>query len=172
MIKAYVNETISTPTFTQEEMRNLFKEFCDEYDFQIEDKVIEEIYTRTNGHAGHTCFCGKKIHENVRHTNILKFNDWLPFAIQFLPKVVYALWKIGSNFQSQIQEDTESQELLLNCFLSNECHITLKYNDIQKAVNLSAVGMITGNPSTNEYWIPSPLIQEIMWSLLFIKEQL
>lgn len=77
MIKAYVNETISTPKFTQEEMRNLFKEFCDEYDFQIEDKVIEEIYTRTNGHAGHTCFCGKKIHENVRHTNILKFNDCL-----------------------------------------------------------------------------------------------
>jgi len=168
-----VNETLSTPTLTEEETKNLFKEFCNEYNFQIENTVIEDIYKRTGGHAGHTCLCGKEIHETLlRNTNTLKYDDWLPFAIQTIPKVVSARWKIGSSFQRQIQEDTESQELFLNYFLSNECHITLKDNDIQKGINLSSVGVLTGDSYSNEFWIPSPLIRAIIWSVLSINEQL
>lgn len=84
-----VSESILAPTFTKEETQNLFKEYCNEYRFQISDAVIEDIFMRTGGHAGHTCFCGKMIHEILlKKSKVLKLSDWLLFAIQRLPRKV------------------------------------------------------------------------------------
>ncbi|CAG8667086.1 10277_t:CDS:2, partial [Dentiscutata heterogama] len=44
-----VNEPFKNPNFTLEQVQFLYKEFEDEYNLTIDQEVIEDIYTQTNG---------------------------------------------------------------------------------------------------------------------------
>ncbi|CAG8821836.1 21692_t:CDS:2, partial [Racocetra persica] len=44
-----VNEPFRNPNFTMEQVEFLYKEFVDEYKLTIDQEVIEDIYTQTNG---------------------------------------------------------------------------------------------------------------------------
>jgi len=63
---------------------------------------------------------------------------------------------------------------LLNYFLG-DADRRIRLDDeknIRTAIDLSAVGVLSGDPSTNEFWIPSPLIRSVIWSCLSIRGQL
>ncbi len=170
-----VSESILTPTFTKEETTTIFKEYSEEYQVQLPDSVIEDIFTRTGGHAGHTCLCGKEIHETLlRGRSKLDFKDWLQFAIQFLPAKVSSRWKTDSRLQQQLETDKATQELLLNYFLATETR-KIRLTDsrvVQIAIDLSAVGVLAGDASTNEFWTPSALVRAVIWCTLSVHEQL
>lgn len=88
-----VSESILTPTFTSEETKDLFREYCNEYGYQIADSVIEDIFMRTGGHAGQTSLCGKMIHEILlKQRKTLKLEDWLIFTVQCLPQMAASRW--------------------------------------------------------------------------------
>ncbi|CAG8734422.1 46043_t:CDS:2, partial [Gigaspora margarita] len=60
-----VNEPFKNPNFTLEQVQFLYKEFEDEYNLTIDQEVIEDIYTQTNGHAGLVCLCGRAIYRKL-----------------------------------------------------------------------------------------------------------
>ncbi|CAG8769663.1 2587_t:CDS:2, partial [Cetraspora pellucida] len=60
-----VNEPFRNPNFTLEQVQFLYKEFSDEYELTIDQEVIENIYVRTNGHAGLVCLCGRAIYRKL-----------------------------------------------------------------------------------------------------------
>jgi len=166
-------ESITTPKFTMEDTKALFLQFCDDYGVQISDETIQDIFERTGGHPGHTCMCGKEIQESLLRGKLkLDHKDWLKFAVYELPGSVSYRWKIGSQLRTRL--DDNCQKLLLNYFLATESR-KIKLSDsnaAQIAIDLSAVGVLTGEPSTNEFWIPSPLIRAVIWSSLSISGQL
>src|SRR5690606_10991617 len=55
------------PYFSLEETKELFKQFTDEIGAILEEGIVEDIFRRTVGHPGLTCFCGKQIHERLLH---------------------------------------------------------------------------------------------------------
>jgi len=168
-----IGESITTPKFTMEDTKALFLQFYNDYGAQISEETIKDIFERTGGHPGHTCMCGKEIQESLLRGKLkLDHDDWVQFAFHTLPKSVSFRWKIGSQLRRHL--DVKCQEFLLNYFLASEDRrIFLEEEDnIQIAIDLSAVGVLAGDPATNEFWIPSPLIRSIIWSTLSFRGQL
>lgn len=68
--------------------------------------------------------------------------------------------------------DPLAQDLLLNNFLSlGDSKIRLQNNITTKvAIDLASVGVLAGDATTDEFWIPSPLIRAVIWSSLSIDE--
>lgn len=163
-----INETIQSPTFTFEETKNLFGEYCREYSVKIDDTVIVDIFDRTGGHPGQVCLCGKEIEEIMRHQNYLRIDIWLPFAVYKLPLTAAARWKTSYRLQDELKANPKIQQFLLYGFLAiGDRRLKLtKTEDIAIASSLAAVGVLAGDPTVNEYWIPSKLIRACIWSSL------
>ena len=167
--KIFSESILTCPTFTWEETQHLFLEYANEYNCQISDLVVQDIWKRTGGHAGQICLCGKVIHETIK--NKLDFKEWIQFAVKHLPTKVAFQWQISSRLQ-QLEKEEKIRDLLLNCFLANHKIRLNESHAVQIAIDLSTVGVLTGDPSTNEFWIPSPLIRAVVWSSLPIHGQL
>ncbi|GBB87121.1 hypothetical protein RclHR1_13580001 [Rhizophagus clarus] len=56
-----VGEPFYNSNLTREQVQNVFKEYMDYEIVEIDSKIIDDIYMRTNGHAGLVCLCGKVI---------------------------------------------------------------------------------------------------------------
>lgn len=76
------------PYFTKAQVEQLFKEFQDSTGVVLEKGVVDDIYYRTQGHPGITCYCGKAILENLlqlRNVHELSLKDWRTYATFQLP---------------------------------------------------------------------------------------
>ncbi|CAI2171739.1 9884_t:CDS:10, partial [Funneliformis geosporum] len=63
-----IRDSFSNPNFTKDQVKILYKEFMDEYEIEIEEQVIEDIYAQTNGHAGLVNLC--------EHCELYKINSF------------------------------------------------------------------------------------------------
>ncbi|CAG8517732.1 10350_t:CDS:2 [Paraglomus occultum] len=87
-----VKDPFPNPNFTKEQVQSLYRDFAQDYEFTIDPAIIEDIYTRTNGHAGLVCLCGKAIYvhllRKLDERRRLDSLTWLNFTINSLQKSV------------------------------------------------------------------------------------
>ncbi|GES98461.1 P-loop containing nucleoside triphosphate hydrolase protein [Rhizophagus clarus] len=83
-----VKDLVHNPNFSSERVLALFTEFGNENKIKIEDEIIADIYTQTNGHAGLVCLCGRTIEDNlfssINGDRILKYDVWERFKLNSL----------------------------------------------------------------------------------------
>ena len=58
-----VSNILEKSYFSENETKDLFQRFQTQSGKLLEEGIVEDIYYRTQGHPGLTCFCGKKIDE-------------------------------------------------------------------------------------------------------------
>jgi|SRR5581483_2705176 len=46
-----IRDSFSNPNFTKDQVKTLYNEFTKEYEIEIEDQVIEDIYVQSNGYV-------------------------------------------------------------------------------------------------------------------------
>jgi hypothetical protein len=130
-----VTESIEAPYFTIEDTKELFAQFTQATEINLEDGIIDDIFARTRGHPGLTCFCGKKIHEElaVGKSTATKAM-WLEYAIFRLPMDVPFAWATVGRLKTVIAQKSNST-FLLRHFLCSDMVVTLdeKHNDIEMA---------------------------------------
>lgn len=84
-----VSVSESAPYFDSSECKSLFQEFSENAGITLESGIVEDIFSRTSGHPGLVCFCGKKIQEELLlDTNLLTLQQWREFALFSLPRLV------------------------------------------------------------------------------------
>lgn len=81
-----ITDAIEAPYFTKEEVQLLFQEFQQQTAIHLEDGIVDHIFSLTSGHQGLTCFCGKKIHEELAAgESKVTLRQWTEFATLRLP---------------------------------------------------------------------------------------
>jgi hypothetical protein len=110
-----VTESIESPYFKLNDVVELFAQFTKATQVTLEDGIIEDIYARTRGHPGLTCFCGKKIHEDFSvGKSFVSLAAWLDFAIFILPLEVPFSWATVGRLKETIAQEPNSTFILRN----------------------------------------------------------
>ncbi|CAI2186003.1 1650_t:CDS:2 [Funneliformis geosporum] len=126
-----IRDSFSNPNFTKDQVKILYKEFMDEYEIEIEEQVIEDIYAQTNGHAGLVNLCEPKYGTFDRLIKSLSSSD-----------VSEALDLLRTHFliSLDVEDITNTTDIKLAEFLISEG--VLRNNDtidtlkvLQKAIN-------------------------------------
>ncbi|PKC55716.1 hypothetical protein RhiirA1_502660 [Rhizophagus irregularis] len=118
-----VNEPYQNPNFTFDQVKTLYKAFGDEYNFTIDPEIIKDIYTRTSGHAGLVCLCGRSIFDNlikkIGKDNKLSFINWTKFVTNSIEDAIldYATFRNMINFLKTNNKAKSAVDLLRSVFL-------------------------------------------------------
>ena len=83
-----ISDAFLAQSFTEEQVINLFGEFFkDKFLGNWDQRIAEDIYERTSGHAGLVCFCGKQIQQQIERGEIefTTYDRWIEFAAKELP---------------------------------------------------------------------------------------
>jgi hypothetical protein len=76
-----VRNAVQSPFWNLEEVTALFRELAEERRLKLDFRIIEDVFTRTGGHAGLVCLCGKAMDELfLRNKSDVQFDDWIRYA--------------------------------------------------------------------------------------------
>lgn len=115
-----VSDAIQAPYFTKEEVTTLFKQFEAKTGKKLEEGIVEDVFSRTQGHPGLTCFCGKQLDENIGYgKNEVQLSEWIDYAIFGLPQAISFAWATVGRLQQVVMEPTNSK-FLIDYFLHSE----------------------------------------------------
>ncbi|GES85879.1 P-loop containing nucleoside triphosphate hydrolase protein [Rhizophagus clarus] len=83
-----IKDSIHNPNFTLDQVQALYTEFGKDNIITIEMGVIQDIHTRTNGHAGLVCLCGRAIENHLisllDNNRIISIDLWERFSVNEL----------------------------------------------------------------------------------------
>ena len=122
-----VTESIQSPYFNEDDVRELFLQFTNATQITLEKGIIEDIFARTKGHPGLTCFCGKKIQEYLsigKQTVLL--SEWLDYAIFSLPSEVPFSWATVGRLKDCITLEPNFSFLIKYFLYSDLLPVTLR----------------------------------------------
>ncbi|RUS12685.1 hypothetical protein BC938DRAFT_478566, partial [Jimgerdemannia flammicorona] len=60
-----IAESLTNPYFSAQQTHHLFDEFAQQEEITIDHRIVDDIYSNTNGHPGLICLCGRAIAENL-----------------------------------------------------------------------------------------------------------
>ncbi|RPB01778.1 hypothetical protein L873DRAFT_1842228 [Choiromyces venosus 120613-1] len=87
-----IGELLKNPYFTSQQVHHLFKEYAWDMQIAIDPDIVDDIFSRSNGHPGLICLCGHTIEENLKMkvdpgTRSLTFDAWHDFQTEMLNKI-------------------------------------------------------------------------------------
>ncbi|CAG8678044.1 3304_t:CDS:10, partial [Gigaspora margarita] len=160
-----VNEPFKNPNFTLEQVQFLYKEFEDEYNLTIDQEVIEDIYTQTNGHAGLVCLCGRAIYRKLlsklgveMHLN---YNIWQHFTAFLLENEILEYPTFIRMKDVLLKDDTDTRRainFIQSDFLVNNNPIYVAENKKDLALFLTAEEVLVPGGDAGTFKISSPLV--------------
>ncbi|RUO95572.1 hypothetical protein BC936DRAFT_143721, partial [Jimgerdemannia flammicorona] len=118
-------ENLGGNNFRKSQVEDLFGQFCSARRIDLDPRIIEDIYSRTNGcvkHAGLVCLCGRAIDEDLKGYSgaSISFESWQSFAVTKLQEKVMnhrTFERLVKNLESKEME--EAVTLLQMRFLAN-----------------------------------------------------
>eukprot|EP01128_Nolandella_sp_AFSM9_P007600 TRINITY_DN421_c0_g1_i1.p1 TRINITY_DN421_c0_g1~~TRINITY_DN421_c0_g1_i1.p1 ORF type:complete len:618 (+),score=126.91 TRINITY_DN421_c0_g1_i1:76-1929(+) len=161
-----VREAVQAPYFTLEEVKELFRIYEEKKGFELDQRIVEDIFTRTAGHAGLVSRCGKAIDEVLLHKgSTVTYDEWIRYATFSLVKEFRdypTLIKLIHTLRRTDDEMKNARELLYLRFLPNEGSVEISSPDKEPLAHfLTAEGALR-RVAPQEYEIPSPLIRSIL----------
>ncbi|CAG8513272.1 10522_t:CDS:2 [Paraglomus brasilianum] len=164
-----VKDPFQNPNFTKEQVQSLYRDFAHDYNFIIDPAIIEDIYTRTNGHAGLVCLCGKAIYidliRKLDERRQLDFLTWLNFAIISLQKLVldYATFRKMVHTLTK-DKARQAMQLVRSAFIGFFDLVHIVDNEERNLAEfLTAEGvLIRDEESKDKFKMSSALVDELI----------
>jgi hypothetical protein len=160
---------VQSPNWTLEEVATLFQQFEKERGIKLDSRIIEDIFTRTGGHAGLICLCGKAIDDILKIKNqSIRFEDWIEYAIFYLKADMddYPTMRRLSDILSEKNPQMKScVEMLYRSFLPIDGSVEIDSfdtEDLRICQFLTSEGALRHN-GRNSYSIPCPLIRTLLF---------
>ncbi|ORZ08255.1 P-loop containing nucleoside triphosphate hydrolase protein [Lobosporangium transversale] len=119
----HVNNTIRNPYFTLDQTQQLFNDYAKDEMIKIDDEIIRDIHSKSNGHPGMICLCGRSIHEYLRSkvndsTNCLDYDTWQVFSTHNQNKRMFSYHTFRRMVDSLLSESaTDAVNLLRTDFI-------------------------------------------------------
>eukprot|EP01128_Nolandella_sp_AFSM9_P007604 TRINITY_DN421_c0_g1_i5.p1 TRINITY_DN421_c0_g1~~TRINITY_DN421_c0_g1_i5.p1 ORF type:complete len:618 (+),score=132.83 TRINITY_DN421_c0_g1_i5:76-1929(+) len=161
-----VREAVQAPYFTLEEVKELFNIYEEKKGFELDQRIVEDIFTRTAGHAGLVSRCGKAIDETLREDrSTVTYDEWLRYATFKLSTAVRrypTLTKLIHTLQKTDEQLKAARELLYHRFLPNKHSVELYDSTERRLASFLASEGALRHVTEEEYEIPSPLIRSIL----------
>ncbi len=74
-------DAIQSPPFTPEQVAELFWQFSSDRRLNLDERIVRDVYERTEGHAGCVDFCGKEMDETLlKGKSTISYEEWVQFA--------------------------------------------------------------------------------------------
>ncbi|CAG8579474.1 12231_t:CDS:2, partial [Cetraspora pellucida] len=160
-----VNEPFKNPNFTLKQVQFLYKEFEDKYNLTIDQEVIEDIYTQTNGHAGLVCLCGRAIYRKLLSElgveMRLNYDIWQHFTAFLLGNEILEYPTFIRMKDVLLKDDTDTRRainFIRSDFLVNNDPIYVAENKKDLALFLTAKGVLVPGGDAGTFKISSPLV--------------
>lgn len=165
-----VSDALSAQPFTKEETVKLFQEYSENMEVLLDPRIVDDIYSQTNGHAALTCFCGKQLDEVLlRGKSSVTFEEWIAFYVEHLIPNLRSSWITMARLVDAILERPEICAALLQHFLrSNSEHsVGHSLTLLQHAEFLTSEGVLVRKEGTTDVFkFASPLVRRlILWAL-------
>ncbi|CAG8459020.1 4837_t:CDS:2 [Cetraspora pellucida] len=162
-----VNEPFQNPNFTKDQVKFLYKEFADEHNLTIDQEVIEDIYTQTNGHAGLVCLCGRAIFRKLLSKGShLSYDIWQHFTTLSLGNEILEYPTFIKMRDVLLKDNIDTRRavnLIRSDFLINNDPIYVAENKKDLVLFLTAEGVLVPGEDAGTFKISSPLVH---WLLL------
>lgn len=128
-----VSDSIEAPYFTCEDTKELFQQYQKNSSIKLEDGIVNDIYKRTSGHPGLTCFCGKKISETLALGKAtVSLAEWMEYAVFKLPLDVTYAWATVGRLVNFVSKEPYCS-FLIKYFLQSDSPVVLgNYGDSLK----------------------------------------
>ncbi|CAB4436612.1 unnamed protein product [Rhizophagus irregularis] len=150
-------------------VRTLFAGYEEENKMKIEDEVIEDIYTQTNGHAGLVCLCGRAIEDNliskIKGDRILNHGVWVRFKLISLMDEI-AQYQTFKRMINSLLDDSAmtAVRFFRDYFLLEDVEYEVKIVDTDSANFLAAEGVLIPVTERAErvFRLSSPMVRNIV----------
>eukprot|EP01118_Nematostelium_gracile_P005730 TRINITY_DN1817_c0_g6_i1.p1 TRINITY_DN1817_c0_g6~~TRINITY_DN1817_c0_g6_i1.p1 ORF type:complete len:607 (+),score=63.11 TRINITY_DN1817_c0_g6_i1:750-2570(+) len=162
-----VADSVESEYWNLDETREIFQQFASENNVVVDPRIAQDIYNRTRGHPGLTCFCGKYIEQELeKDQTMMEYDDWRQFASTKLHRFFWHGWRTMSTLIQECEREKNRQFLWNGPFLKSSDVVALDKPYLSIARDLTGVGALrsVGDPMRNEYQISSPLVRDILIS--------
>ncbi|PKY41195.1 hypothetical protein RhiirA4_441148 [Rhizophagus irregularis] len=164
-----VKDLVRNPNFSLDKVRTLFAGYEEENKMKIEDEVIEDIYTQTNGHAGLVCLCGRAIEDNliskIKGDRILNHGVWVRFKLISLMDEI-AQYQTFKRMINSLLDDSAmtAVRFFRDYFLLEDVEYEVKIVDTDSANFLAAEGVLIPVTERAErvFRLSSPMVRNIV----------
>ncbi|CAI2173708.1 10196_t:CDS:2, partial [Funneliformis geosporum] len=110
-----INDAFANPNFTKGQVKIIFKDFMNDRDLNIDDRIIDDIYASTNGHAGLVNLCGREVEEING-----EYSSWILYKIKNLGMEISNYATFARLIKSLKSDDAqEAMTLLRTRFLGS-----------------------------------------------------
>ncbi|KAF9172172.1 hypothetical protein BGX20_006216 [Mortierella sp. AD010] len=165
-----VTNAFNNPNFTSEQVKTIFKEFAVEYELEIADEVIEDIFLNTNGHPGLVNLCGRTIQAKFNdrknpQRNKLSFPKWKIFSGGPLGEQISKYNTFDKMITSLRKESSrKAVDLLRGYFLGRYEDIALvREMDVELAGFLVSEGVLSPvEDKTKTFRVSSPFVDSLV----------
>ncbi|CAB5373336.1 unnamed protein product [Rhizophagus irregularis] len=159
-------------------VRTLFAGYEEENKMKIEDEVIEDIYTQTNGHAGLVCLCGRAIEDNliskIKGDRILSHGVWVRFKLISLMDEIAQYQTFKRMINSLLDSSAMTAvRFFRDYFLLEDVEHEVKIVDTDSADFLAAEGVLIPVTERAEraFRLSSPMVRNIVLQLPFCPQK-
>ncbi|PKC68839.1 hypothetical protein RhiirA1_440353 [Rhizophagus irregularis] len=164
-----VKDLVRNPNFSLDKVRTLFAGYEEENKMKIEDEVIEDIYTQTNGHAGLVCLCGRAIEDNliskIKGDRILSHGVWVRFKLISLMDEIAQYQTFKRMINSLLDSSAMTAvRFFRDYFLLEDVEHEVKIVDTDSADFLAAEGVLIPVTERAEraFRLSSPMVRNIV----------
>ncbi|UZO20392.1 uncharacterized protein OCT59_012816 [Rhizophagus irregularis] len=171
-----VKDLVRNPNFSLDKVRTLFAEYEDENKMKIEDEIIEDIYTQTNGHAGLVCLCGRAIEDNliskIKGDRILSHGVWVRFKLISLMDEIAQYQTFKRIINSLLDSSAMTAvRFFRDYFLLEDVEHEVKIVDTDSADFLAAEGVLIPVTERAEraFRLSSPMVRNIVLQRVILK---
>lgn len=143
-----VGEAVAAPLLTFEQVEQMFKDYANCKNFQVDPQVIKDVYERTGGHAGLVNLCGKAIDETIRpemEVEKLALKEWLAALRNDLEEWLTSfptVKRLVFDLSGDDELKKKSRKALLERFIWREDPVRVKMVDEAALDFLKSVGMV------------------------------
>ncbi|KAF9433089.1 hypothetical protein BGZ76_009907 [Entomortierella beljakovae] len=163
-----INETIKNPYFTREQTQDLFDNYATDEDITIEESIIQNIFSQSNGHPGMICLCGRAIAQNLQSivdesTKTLRFQTWQKFSTDNLNEKMLSYHTFRRMVDSLLSESaTDAVNLLRFHFIGFLGDVDITHAHQRKLAKfLTAEGVLLSGDG-NTYRMASAFIDSFI----------
>eukprot|EP01119_Soliformovum_irregulare_P012233 TRINITY_DN3167_c0_g1_i2.p1 TRINITY_DN3167_c0_g1~~TRINITY_DN3167_c0_g1_i2.p1 ORF type:complete len:671 (+),score=128.82 TRINITY_DN3167_c0_g1_i2:249-2015(+) len=138
-----ITQAIANPYFTEEEVEKLFHPLRN----LICTDIVADIFQRTKGHPGYTCWCGKKITEDLmRGKDRITPSEWIEWANFNLAESV-TNWATAGQLKRIVAQARYSDFLWHHFLYQGDVKVWFQGNtELSLARELVAEGVLTALP--------------------------
>ncbi|ORY98435.1 P-loop containing nucleoside triphosphate hydrolase protein [Lobosporangium transversale] len=144
-----VNNTIRNPYFTLDQTQQLFNDYAKDEMIKIDDEIIRDVHSKSNGHPGMICLCGRSIHEDLRSkvngsTKCLDYDTWQDFSTDNQNERMFSYHTFRRMVDSLLSESaTDAVNLLRTYFIGYLGVISISDMEKQRLADfLTAEGVL------------------------------